>query len=701
VTASLDLRYDGQHWRPDATVECHQVSFADQEKFPYRLQNATGSLRYLDNGNPQGAELKLNLQPEMQGRVVSITGHFVGVPRIDSPNASAALPTGEVKIVGVDVTSHQQLIDALPEKARNVVNSLHPSGRFSFTWKAERTSPNQPLMATSLDLNLLDGHFRYVHFPYPLSHVTGRVVAQGRHWTFHDLIARDDRSGQIVRGSGSLTPTPSGTSLRLTIEGTSVPLDNDLRRALKLELQEVWAKLRPQGRVNFSANVAHETSPGQKPQVQVVLEDSERSVLIEPICFPFRLEQIDGRVVVSPDKHVTLENVRAQHGQLELITQGGWQPLAGGGWELRLQGLHVDRLTPSHDLVSAVPPALRKVIDQLKPEGNFAVQSGDLVFTQPSPVDPRIDTRWDIILDCHQADLDVGMPVNNVSGSVRLIGGDVGGQFSTVGELKLDSLVWRDLQFTSMRGPLWCDQSQCLFGQGATQRMQQPPRSIVAQACDGAIALNGNVLYDGYRRYGLSATVRDMNLSRFAAEQLNGQGDLSGRVDGEVRLQGHGNSLHGLEGGGWFTVNDANLYELPLLVSLLKVLRNRPPDPTAFNKVESEFVIHGDHITLRKLDLLGDAVSFYGRGDAWFNKRVDLAFHSIVGQNELRLPLLKSFVGQASEQFLQLTVDGTIDNPQTHAKAFPAVTNMIEQLQDDLQGPTLPTAANPSVTPQR
>jgi hypothetical protein len=113
-------------------------------------------------------------------------------------------------------------------------------------------------------------------------------------------------------------------------------------------------------------------------------------------------------------------------------------------------------------------------------------------------------------------------------------------------------------------------------------------------------------------------------------------------------------------------------------------------------------VIHGDRINLLQLDLLGDAVSFYGRGDAWLNKRVDLAFHTIVGQNELTLPVLRSFVGQASEQFLQLTVDGTIDDPQTHTRAFPAVTDMLEQLQDDLQGPKHPTAANnSSSTPQR
>jgi hypothetical protein len=130
-----------------------------------------------------------------------------------------------------------------------------------------------------------------------------------------------------------------------------------------------------------------------------------------------------------------------------------------------------------------------------------------------------------------------------------------------------------------------------------------------------------------------------------------------------------------------------------LLVSLLKVLRNRAPDSTAFNKVESEFLIHGDRVTLNKLDLLGDAVSFYGRGDAWFNKRIDLTFHSIIGQNELSIPVLKNFVGQASEQFMQLAVDGTLDAPQTHTKAFPGVTNMIEQIQSDLNGSELPASA--------
>lgn len=693
VTASLTLTFDERGWLPDLAVECHQVSFADYEKFPYRLQNATGTLRYFDTGAPQGAELTLDLQPMMQNRPVTITGHFVGVPDLESVNVVGPLPTGRFQIIGTRLSSHQELIDALPEKARNVVNSLSPSGEFSFDWSAERTSPQQPLMATSLRIDLHDGRFRYVHFPYPLSHVTGRVVAQGKHWTFQDLTARDDGSGQVVRGNGSLIPTQSGALLQLTIHGTELPLDNDLRGALKPELQDLWTKLRPQGRINFTAQATYETGQQQKPRVNVVLEDHERSVLIEPTFFPFRLEQIGGRVTVSPDKQVTLENVRARHGQMELITQGSWHPLISGGWEFRLQGLHVDRLTPNHDLIAAVPLTLRKVIEQLKPEGNFAIQGGDLIFTQPLPSDPRLDTRWDLVLDCHQADLHAGVPINDIFGSVRLIGGNVGGQCTTVGELQVDSLVWRDLQFTGVRGPMWCDRAQCLLGQGATQKMDQPPRSIVAQTCGGAVAMNANVMYDGYPRYGLTATIRDMDLARFANEQLNGQGDLSGRVDGELRLQGHGSSLYGMEGGGWLTVNDANLYELPLLVSLLKVLRNRAPDTTAFNKVDSEFLIHGDHITLRKLDLLGDAVSFYGRGDAWLNKRVDLAFHTIVGQNELTIPLLKSFVGQASEQFLQLTVDGTIDDPQTHTKALPVVTNMLEQLQSDLQGPALPAAA--------
>ena len=71
------------------------------------------------------------------------------------------------------------------------------------------------------------------------------------------------------------------------------------------------------------------------------------------------------------------------------------------------------------------------------------------------------------------------MPVNDVSGSVRLIGGDVGGQCEDLGELQFDSLVWGDLQFTGVRGPLWCDQSQCLSGQGAVRRYQELSQAFV------------------------------------------------------------------------------------------------------------------------------------------------------------------------------------------------------------------------------
>ena len=75
---------------------------------------------------------------------------------------------------------------------------------------------------------------------------------------------------------------------------------------------------------------------------------------------------------------------------------------------------------------------------------------------------------------------------------------------------------------------------------------------------------------------------------------------------------------------GELHVVDANIYELPLLVSMLKVLRNRTPNTTAFNRCDMEFAIQGEHIHFQQLNLLGDAVSLYGKGETNFDRQLDL-----------------------------------------------------------------------------
>ena len=118
---------------------------------------------------------------------------------------------------------------------------------------------------------------------------------------------------------------------------------------------------------------------------------------------------------------------------------------------------------------------------------------------------------------------------------------------------------------------------------------------------------------------------------------------------------------------------------------MLKVLRNETPDSTAFNQCNAKFRIKGPHITLDQLDFLGDAVSLLGRGETDFDHNLKLDFHTVVGRNEIRLPLVKNFVNRVGRQTLQMSVDGTLSNPQVHTQALPGINKLIQQIQTDLE----------------
>ena len=76
-----------------------------------------------------------------------------------------------------------------------------------------------------------------------------------------------------------------------------------------------------------------------------------------------------------------------------------------------------------------------------------------------------------------------------------------------------------------------------------------------------------------------------------------------------------GRGAHNLVGRGSVRLSDADLYELPGMVSLLKIIRAKAPDSTAFTESDIDFELNGEHVALRRIDLRGDAVNLSGEGE--------------------------------------------------------------------------------------
>lgn len=687
VDADLQLTFDGQEWRPTATLTGRNLSF-EAEKFPYRVTDGSGTIGFSPRVENQPALLNIDLVATGGRQPLRISG------QIFDPRPGAL---GWIEITGSNVEIEGSMIAALPEKVRQVISSLHPEGRFNLRWRMDRTLPGQLKPYTSLRLELVNCRMNYERFPYPLSGIRGVIQAEDNRWNFRDLASGGSRN---VECEGSLIPTDAGSQLSLQIVGKEIPLDDDLLRALPPSVQRAWSEIKPRGRMDLVAEIYHQTGL-LKPSIRVAVTPRPDSASIEPRFFPYQMSINEGTINYQ-DGRVTLAGINAAHGRTTLRTNGSGDFRPDGSWQFQLEGLTADRLSAKRDLVDALPPKLRKIVDQLRPTGNnnFGINNGTLRFAKAADPVRTLTSQWDIELDCHQTDIQAGVDLHNVHGSVRLVGFSDGVRSESAGELALDAVTFQDTQFTELRGPLWMDEKSCLFGQWACEKQGLPVRHLTARMYDGTVTADTWVSFEEIPKYRTDARLVDVSLARLMLERLHGQQAFNGKLAATVSLEGTGRSLHTLTGKGEVKVTEANIYELPLLVGLLKVLRNSTPDSTAFNEVDMSFRIQGRHVMLDKLNFLGDAVSLYGQGTTNFDQQLNLAFHGVIGQNNARLRVVKNLIDRTGEQFMQMYVGGTVSNPQIHTQALPGINQLIQQIQTELDtsttGPAVRQATQPT-----
>jgi hypothetical protein len=114
-----------------------------------------------------------------------------------------------------------------------------------------------------------------------------------------------------------------------------------------------------------------------------------------------------------------------------------------------------------------------------------------------------------------------------------------------------------------------------------------------------------------------------------------------------------------------------------------------------------QFTIQGEHVDFQRLNLLGDALSLYGKGETNLDRELNLVFYTLIGPADLPIPLWKSIAGQVSQQGLQLKVVGNWDNPDVQRKALPAVNDMIQQIQAGAATMSPSTAVRNTLVPTR
>ncbi len=668
---------------PRVSVRCRNLSLTHY-RFPQRLDRTVGTVVL------EGKSLSLYLTGQAGGQPVQVSGAF----QLDSSGS-----VGHVEVRGEAMRISDSLLAAMPPRSADIVRKLRASGTFDFLFRHERAPHLKDKKSNSLGIRLTDCSMAYAGFPYPLTKVSGSIRMHDDKWTIQDVTGVNDVG--VVRCTGSLIRSDDDGQLTLELTGTGVVLERELRDSLPIGMQQIWDDLDPRGNADFTAIIRHRLK-NRSTKVEVEAIPHRQTVSIEPAWFPYRLEQLKGRLVLK-DGVLRFEGVRGIHDRTSVGAEGTCRFLADGGWHVSFESLVADRFRADHDVVQALPAGLQQAINLVNPSGLLSLAGTLDIYSVPSAgrssqagndVLTSIATpaaRWDLNLDMEQGSVDVGVPLEHVHGGVRLCGESDGNVWQSKGELNVDSAMWHGVQMTRITGPIAMSNDGAQFGMSASG-LDDRPRRLQAQVAGGTLALDGRASTDDIGSFAVAMSLNGADLERLSGGMLNFRSGADaqrprGRVSGTLELSGSRNGAHSLTGRGQMRLKEATIYELPVVVALLKVLRVKAPDRNAFGSSLVDFKIEGPHAILETVELSGDAISLVGAGELDIDGEIHLVLRSIMGDSQQQLPAMKRFLGGASGQFLLIHVDGTLASPEITTEAFPSLAAALQRLQSAQRNP--------------
>jgi len=691
VDVEAVLAFDGQQWTPNLSVSCHDLSVL-YDQFPYRVTDGVGSIDLKNN------QLSIRMRAVGGGQVIRCRAE-IQEPGDDFSGWIELQSEGPVPL-------DEKLIAAMDYRGQKIVRSFSPRGSVSFQARFHRERGEAELHR-KLNLSIHEGSIQYVHFPYPIYDLSGSLQLTDEDWVFHNLTGRND-SGYIVGSGHWLADAPHGQHLTLNFTATDVPLEDELRLALSPGVQRLWANLRPRGNIDhlgvqvqynadrnkLALNVqAQKWPPGQSVE--------GRTISIEPAWFRYRLDNVTGSFNYR-DGIVELNDLHAVHGRATLEAEGRCEIQPDGACSVQLARITADRVPVDHELLAALPSGVGSSLARFNLSEPININGGLGVLV---PKDPEQfpSVQWDMNVDVENGRIQAGVPIEHIHGGLQLVGHSQNRQFVSRGELSIDSAIVRDIQLTQIKGPVLIDAEKIAFGIAAEQGMPgRVPRPISATMFGGVVALDGQVRLSEEAPFQLSATMEGADLPQVMHELAPRQNSLTGKVFGSVNLTGTGQGVHTYRGDGQIRLRDANIYELPVMIAMLKMLSiNKPNNRTAFTTSDIDFRIEGDDLEFDRIDFIGDAICLKGKGRMTGQREIDLKFYTQVGRDEMHLPIVRPVLGEASRQFMLVEVTGSLDQPTVNKTAFPRLNERLQELFPELAGqreqpePTVPIISMP------
>lgn len=671
ATIRLDACFKDGRWAPlpDGTPSVVTLQpengAATFERFPCPLSGITGAISH-DLG---AQKTDVNVTAFVGSRPVFITGKWEGI----GERASCSFD-----IVGNELIIDEKILAAIPAAQQKRIRSFHPTGKVDIKYHLSREPHGEFL--NEFHLKLQNGTLRWDDFDYRLGNVNGFIdIYPDRNVEFRDFSATHKNGGKLFL-NGRATPRKDGSyGLVMNLAGRQVAMDDDLKKALARipVLAKTWDALRPRGRMNFSASIDRTAPAWEDMEVTLVVQGCTAC----PTFFAYTFEECAGKFRYHRNR-LDIERLYARRRDTEIsIVQGAVETYPGGFYadltDIRFRNLSVDE-----EFIQACPRALQGAMKSMNVQGTLTGKTRLVVAQDMEPGTPP-DIFWDGQLWFNDLTFNTGLEVSQAGGTLACRGRFDGRQIIGInGNLILNTAMLLKQPFRNVHAGLFIYE-------------EQPQTLLVnlrAPVHGGDVTGQIRLEFGGNLRYDLNLTASQIDLGLLGRQLMGSESQLSGVVIARLVLSGTGAGISSLEGSGTLDVPRGRILNLPLLLDLLKFLGLRWPDRTAFEEVHAAFAVHGRRVNVSRLELLGSAVSLYGKGE--FNlDGTDLAldfYPSWARVEQVLPPAIRAVPPAITKNLLTIEMRGKVGTDkgdlQFHKIPLPLVVDPLLHLRDWIGG---------------
>ncbi len=520
----------------------------------------------------------------------------------------------------------------------------------------------------------------------------GKIVVE-------ELTARRESAHVAARGQFAWAPAQP-RQLDLVLATTNLKLDPNLYAMLPAAAKTGWDQVRPEGTIDANLTYSAKgidpgaaradvlsgvdsadhrpapatSAPGTNPTAGLG-EGEYRLVIIPrelaatPKALPYRLEKLTGSATITPQQ-VTISEATALHGEATLKFSGGAALTESAPWKLAIaaEGMEVDTA-----LLRALPVPVASLLKTLKYHGKISFDIPSLVY---HPAEAGDDADFTAILTAAGADLDAGVDLRKVIGTVSLTGAMRRGKLSDLGgKIAIESALLADRPIRNFSAELYKPTAHDALRIG----------SMRGNLGGGEMAGEVNLVYpeSGATRFAMALVVRDADIKALAGETDR---NIRGRLTASLAMEGNLDDPGSRRGRGDVSVEGKELYRIPLILGLLQVTNLGLPLSGPFNQGTVVYSVEGRKVTFEQIELRSRTMSMVGTGTLdYASKRVKLSFVTD-NPNLPKLPILQDLLNGAKQGLLRVNVTGSIEELSGTRRVHTYRTT-VDAVEPDKAGP--------------